>query len=699
MNLLFHVTPKACLGVVGCCILSIRFAGAEPPLDVNTSTAPLSLAPITITAKPQPAPTLTTPASVSVIQGRQLDRKRGASIMSAIQQEPGVNMIDEGPTVVKPVVRGLNSQEVVVVQDGVRSESLQWGNEHAPEVDSLGADRIEVMRGPNSLLYGSDALGGVIAVSHPELPDARLGATPLSGKITTDINSNNRSAGANVELSGAQSDWGYRANLSQLQAGNYRTPQQGSVPNTGDQEVSGSGAVGLRKDWGMIGLDYGHFTKRVELQNPGSPGYPILPLDDLEYQELRHDHGVLRSTVNTDPAKLDFVLGYDWINREEFDAPNAPSNDPTLHWTQANYTGDVKARLAPMGIFQGTIGVSGFRRLEQSLGTEHLTPGYNANGVGEYLVEDIPVGKLTFTLGVRGDQDQYNINGDDLIGVGNAVDGVAHPVAAQTLHYSAASGAVGGVYHITEPLAFAVNVGRGYRNPLPFELFSYGEHEGEGVFQIGNPNLSPETSLNTDASIRWASPKLKAELGIFRNYIHNYIYGTYTGGVTTDGLPIVQETQANATIKGFDGAMTYAATDHVTLRTVYNLVRGYNESGDPSLPSDYLPRVPADNVLFGGDLHAPSLGALANPYFGADVRLTAAHGRTGPQEIPTPGYALLDLHTGFEFVVMNNRLTLDAGVNNLLNKGYIDFNSIVKEANIQNPGRNVYVKLSVPFGR
>ncbi len=692
---------------------------AEPSdSSVVVSSSPVELAPITITASPSPKSTWNTPASVTVTEGRQLDKQRGQSVMSAIQNQPGVNMIDEGPTIVKPIIRGLNSQDIVIVEDGIRSESLQWGNEHAPEIDPLGSSRIEVMRGPNSLLYGSDALGGVIAISHPDLPNAHVGDGPLRGRIVSDVDSVNNSVGENLEVSGAEGDWGYRGNISQTQAGNYRTPQQGSVPNTGNEEASGNGTVGIRKDWGTLSVDYGHFSKRVELQNVDPPGWPSVPLDDLEYQTLKHDHAAIHSTVNIDPAKLDFILGYDWLNREEFDQPQSPDNPPTLHWTQANYTADVKAHLAPMGPLQGTLGVSGVRRVEQSLGTEHLTPPSNQNGYAGYLVEDATAGKFDFTFGVRGDQNQYNVNGDPLVGAGILdVNGNPHPgVAAQTLNYSAISGAVGGVYHITDPLAFAVNVGRGYRNPTPFELFAFGVHEGSNEFLVGNPNLSPETSINTDASVRWSSERIKAEFGVFRNYIHNFMYATFTGQVldrTTNqivadaascppgddcGLPVVSQTQANSTISGVDGAVSVAATDWLTLRTVYNLVRGYNDSNDATLPSDYLPHVPADNLLTGGEIHTKSLGAVKNPYFGADLRLTSAHERVGPEEVPTSGYGLVDLHTGGEFIVMNNRITLDAGVNNLLDKGYIDFNSIVKQANIQNPGRNVYMKVSVPFG-
>ena len=678
-------------------IRKVSVTDAVAPVAVTMHQTPIEIAPITITAAPQPSSTLTTPASVSVIEGRALDKARGQSVMSSIQDEPGVNMSGEGPTVIKPVLRGLNAQEVVIVEDGVRSEALQWGNEHAPEIDAMGADRIEVMRGPNSLLYGSDALAGVISISHPELPNAKMGDGALSGKLAADFDSVNNSVGQGAVLRGAQGDWGWRTTLSQRQAGNYRNPSAGAVPNTGEQEINGDGSIGVRKDWGSLAIDYGRFTKRVELQNVDAPGFPDVPLNDMEYQVLIHDKGSVKANVLTNLARLELTVGYDRANRSEYDQPQAPDNPATLHWIQTNYSVDVKAHHEPIGPLQGTVGFSGLHRIEQSIGVSHLTPGYNQTSAGEYIYEELPLGNLNLSAGIRADQIHYNIGQDDQIGA----DTTPTPVAKQSLNYNAFSGALGGVYHITEPLAFAVNAGRGYRNPVVFELFAFGEHEGEHVFSIGNPNLQPETSLNTDASLRWASQRVKAEVGVFRNYIHNYIYGTYvnTPDPSGQGLPVVQTAQTNATIQGVDFAGTVGATDWLTLKGNGNLVRGYNDNyADATLPNHNIPHVPADNLKIGAEVHQKRLGDLYNPYFGLDAKGTRAQRRTGPEDIGTPGYVLVGLRTGTELSVMNNRLSMDAGVDNLLNKGYIDYNSLVKFANIQNPGRNIYMRVSVPFG-
>ncbi len=686
----------------------------DAAVDVAVTGSPTALVPITISAAPTPQSTLTTPASVSVVEGRELEKKSGQSVMAAIQNEPGVAAIEEGPTVVKPIIRGLSSQDLVIAEDGVRAEFIQWGNEHAPEIASMGADRIEVLRGASSLMYGSDALGGVISVNHAELPSAKLGDGALSGKINMETNSVNRSLAQGAMLQGARGDWGWRTNVSQQQAGNYSAGNQGFIPNTGEHETNGNGAIGVRKDWGSLTAEYGHFYKYVELQNGNV--FPALQTD-TEYQTLYHDHAKLKGDILTGLARLELIGGYDRSNRVEYNGtasangvPNGNINDVGAHWIETSYTADVKAHLNPMGPFQGTLGFSGVRRVEQQLTPDtHLTPGYNENGTGEYLYEEVPLGKFTFNFGVRGDQDHYSVGGDPLVGAGQAVP--AAPVAAQNLNYSAVSGAAGAVYHVTEPLAFAFNVGRGYRNPVPFELFADGVHEGAGVFQIGNPNLKPENSLDTDASIRWASERLKGEIGVFRNYIHNYIYGTFSGAAGLGGcptgqapddtgtcIPVVNETQANATIQGVDYTISAAATDWLTLTSGGGLVRGYNDSGDPTLPNIWIPHVPADNIRAGAEIHRKRLGSLSNPYFGLEEKITNAQRRASPNELQTPGYALLSARVGTEFVVMSNRVSVDAGVNNLLDKSYIDYNSITKNANLQNPGRNVYFKVAVPFG-
>ncbi|MFI5348621.1 MAG: TonB-dependent receptor [Elusimicrobiota bacterium] len=674
--------------------VAVTDSGAS--LAVKLRQTPIEIAPITITAKPQASSTLTTPTSVDVVEGRQLDRKRGQNVMDTIKNEPGVDVLTTGATLSRPVVEGLSEQNVVMIEDGVRHEVQPWGIEHAPEIDSLSTSRIEVLRGPASLLYGSDALGGVISVFKPDLPSTALGDGPLSGRILSTYDSMNKSVGTGFVAQGAQGDWGYRADMSQRESGNEYTPQ-GVINNTGAHELSGDGTIGVKKGWGALSFDYGHFTKYVELQEAADGS-------DSEFQKLDHDKASVKATVLTAPFRYDIAAGFDRANRREYsgiarDGSN-PFGDasPVVNWIQNNYFLDFKAHHAPLGPLEGTIGLTGWVRDQTSSGPQPLIPSFGENTIGEFIFEELPVGPVSFSAGLRADQTTFNIQqtATDILGT--------NVVPKQTLNYSAVTGALGGIWHITEPLSFAVNVGRGYRNPIPFELFAYGVHEGTGRFEVGNPGLKAETSINTDASIRYASSRAHGELMAYHNTIDNFIYSApasaavaaaVPAGDNPDGDPIFQQTQGRAVIEGASLSGDVAATDILLLNGGLDVTRGRNTAINQPLPI-----IPADRIRFGAELHDKSLGPILSPYLGANVKYVYQQTRTA-QDFPSDpvySYALMGLSVGGAFNAVGNRLTVDAGVDNLMNVGYQDVLNVYRAFGIEMPGRNYFMKVSIPFG-
>ncbi|MFI5362737.1 MAG: TonB-dependent receptor [Elusimicrobiota bacterium] len=669
----------------------VKVNEAAAPIAAVLREAALEVAPITITAKPQAASTLTTPTSVDVVEGRKLERQRGQNVMDTIKNEPGVDILTTGATLSRPVVEGLSEQNVVMVEDGVRHEVQPWGIEHAPEIDSLSTSRIEVLRGPASLLYGSDALGGVISVFKPDLPSAALGDGPLSGRILSTFDSMNKSVGTGFLAQGAQGDWGYRADMSQRESGNEYTPQ-GIIANTGAHELNGDATVGVKKDWGALSFDYGHFTKYVELQE-ASDG------SDTEFQKLDHDKASVKATIQTAPFRYDISAGFDRANRREYSASDTlDAAVPVVNWIQNNYFLDFKAHHAPLGPLQGTFGLTGWLRDQTSAGPQPLIPSFAENSLGEFIFEELPVGPVSFSAGLRADQTAFSIYqmSTDLSGT--------HVVPAQSLNYSAVTGALGGIWHITEPVSFAVNVGRGYRNPIPFELFAYGVHEGTGRFEIGNPGLKAETSLNSDASIRYVSDRVHGEVMAYHNTIDDFIYSAPASAAAAaavpladnpDGDPIFQQTQGRAVIEGGSLSGDVAATKILLVNGGLDVTRGRNTAiGQP------LPIIPADRIRFGAELHDKSLGPVLSPYLGANVKYVYQQTRTA-QDFPSTtvnSYALMGLSLGGAFNALGNKLTVDAGVDNLLNTGYQDVLNVYRAFGIEMPGRNYFMKVSIPFG-
>jgi iron complex outermembrane receptor protein len=669
--------------------VAVPEAGAT--VSATLKQTPIEIAPITITAKPEAASTLTTPTSVDVVEGRQLDRKRGQNVMDTIKNEPGVDVLTTGATLSRPVVEGLSEQNVVMIEDGVRHEVQPWGIEHAPEIDSLSTSRIEVLRGPASLMYGSDALGGVISVFKPELPSTALGDGALSGRILSTYDSMNKSVGTGFVAQGAQGDWGYRTDMSQRVSGNEYTPQ-GVVVNTGAQELSGDGTIGVKKGWGAVSVDYGHFTKRVELQEAADGS-------DTEFQKLDHDKASVKATILTGLFRYEINTGFDRANRREYSGSDTVSAaNPVVNWIQNNYFLDFKAHHAPLGPLEGTIGLTGWVRDQTSAGPQPLIPSFGENTIGEYVYEELAAGPVTFSAGLRADQTTFNIQqmSTDLLGT--------NVVPKQSLNYGAVTGAVGGIWHIAEPVSLAVNAGRGYRNPIPFELFAYGVHEGTGRFEVGNPNLKAETSLNTDAALRYVSDRGHAELMVYHNVINDFIYSAPASAAVTaavpagdnpDNDPVFQQTQGRAVIEGGSLSGDAAATENLLVNAGLDLTRGRNTSLNQPLPI-----IPADRMRFGAELHDKSLGPVVSPYLGANVKYVLQATRTAQDfpSNPVNSYALMGLTLGGAFNAGGSRLTVDAGVDNLLNHGYQDVLNVYRAFGIEMPGRNYFVKVGIPFG-
>ncbi len=689
------------------------FVPSPVAIKVTLSESALDAQPITISAEPTPSPVLTTPANVTVLQGHQLEQKGRENVMDAIKNEPGVNLITVGPSVSKPSIDGLNSEDIVIVQDGVRSESLAWGEEHAPEIDTLSADRIEVLRGAATLMYGSDALGGVISVDKAPLPSAALGAGPLSGKIVTDVESVNQSAAEGVVLQGASGDWGWRSDLSEHQAGNVYTPH-GTIANTGSKEVNGSGEIGVTKDWGDLTMNYSHFTKHLQLDESATQ-------TDNEYQDLAHDNGSIHADIKTKGLfNYEVTAGYDRVDRQEYNGYcqetncNPSSNPPTdfmpsleANWIETSYTVNLKAHQKQIGPFQGTFGFTSDNKNELAAGIDPLIPSTNWNEFGEYGYEEAHFGSVKLTAGIRGDENQLNANAYQSANMtSNATLAAANglsSIQAQTRNYDAFTGALGGVWHIFKPLAFAVNTGRGYRNPDEFELFAFGEHEGTGQFAVGNPNLQPEISWDSDASLRWVSSKFRSTLDYFYNNINNYIYAQPTGQTATDvytgnTLPVFQTTQGNSILKGLTLRFDEDALKWLELKEGYDSIRARNISTGESIPF-----VPADRFLLGFKLHKKKWGDFYHPYFGANARIVLAQNQPGPPgnqiDTPTGGYTVFGLSFGWRILVLENPLSFDFGADNLTNKAYADSMSVYdKQFGFVEPGRNLYMKVSVPFG-
>jgi iron complex outermembrane receptor protein len=653
---------------------TVNLSAGDVTLNVALRVSPIETSGLTVTAKPQPTDALTSPQSVSVVEGRQLDRQRGESLMRAIENSPGVSLYTTGAGIVKPVIRGFTSQRVLVVMDGIRQEGQQWGDEHGPEIDGLDVDRIEVVRGPNSVLYGSDALGGVVNIVKADVPTASGDSAEFGGNLLFDGFSNNRQRAGALSLRGAGRAVGFRANLSGQKATNVTTPTR-RLYNSGTEELNGSGMLGVKGDWGALSVDYAHVGQKLQIHEDPAEEPGATP-----YQKVGHDRAHLHADLHFPELRLEADGSWQRNNRKEFEEKDAPG--PVLNLVLDTASLDVKGHHQPVGAMFGTVGISVMGQRNRTLAEEQLIPEFDLLNFAGFLYEEVQLKEVSLSAGVRYDA--------------RSVDVKANPdlnVAAQTRDYSAVTGTAGLVYRAGAPLAFAFNVGRGWRAPTAFELFADGVHEGTVRYEVGDADMRPEVSLNVDLAVRYASHRAQGELSVFQNKINRYIYLSPTGQQDPDsGFEIFLNRQADATLVGAEFSLQAQAADWLVLNAGADFVRGTNDLTDRPLPL-----IPAHRLKLGARLTKASVGGLKNPYLSVDAKVVAAQGRVDVFETPTGGYRLLDVGLGAEIPVGQRRASIDLAVENLFNRAYVDHLSRYKGYAL-NPGRNFTVKVSLPFG-
>ncbi len=646
-------------------------------LDIVLQAQSFEMNSITVTATPQPTDALYSPQSVTIMRDRELQQKRGETVGETIASTPGVTMFTTGSNIAKPVIRGLSSQRVLVVSDGVRQEGQQWGDEHGTEIDPFEIESIEVVRGPSSVLYGSDALGGVVNIITKEPPSSHEGAPLLAGRLVGNGFSGNEQGAGAASLFGAYKDVGYRANLSMREAGDTRTPS-GTLFNSGETQTNAAGAFGIHTEKFAMDVDYLHFDQNLQIHED-----PAEEPDATPNQDVNHDRVHTHVNLPARPMRFEFNGGWQRNQRKEFEEKDAA--EPVLYLDLTTFTADLKAHHQPFGDFSGTVGLSLMNQQNETKAEEKLIPEFDNLDLSAYLFEQYAKGKITLSGGLRVDNRTLDIKHTE-----GAEDFL---VEAQSLDYSSVTGTIGMVYRATDDIALTCNVGRAWRAPTAFELFINGVHEGTNRFEIGRDNLTPEQSLNVDASVRVSSGKMQGELSGFVNQINDYIYLNPTGDIdSTENLAIYEYEQADAVLFGGEASLHVAASDWLIVSAGVDIVRGDNDATNSPLPL-----MPADRVKGSIRFQTNELSSsILNPYAEFEIKGIAKQNRIAEYETESAGYGVVDWSAGFEIPAGSERIAVDFGVNNLLDKSYRDHLSRYKDY-ADNPGVSAYLKLAVPF--
>ena len=665
-------------------VQTVAVQNSDVALDVRLRRSFIELPTIQVTASANATDPLTSPQPTAVVSGADLDYAQAPSLGETLNQVAGVHSLSTGPGIGKPVIRGLTSNRVLILDNGQRMETSQWGDEHGPNVETANADRIEVIRGPASVLYGSDALGGVVNIIQRTLPDALDRAPFVRGTVSAAYGTNNHQPDGAFLVEGASGGFGFRANMSGRTAEDFKTPDY-TLWNSRNRAVGGTGALGYRGPWGSVAGTYTQRNEHIQLTDEDPAATPN--------QRITTNRGRLNAEFPIGSSRLEITSGYERSRRREFE--DDVTTDVALGLTSRTYTGDLHFHHAPLGSLVGILGLSGQRTSFEKFGEETLIPESRATDVGLFAFEQLEAGRLHLSVGARYDHRKLDVDEDTVISV-----------SAQTRTWNSLSGNLGFLYKLSEPTALVLNVGRGFRAPSSFDLFSNGVHEGTLFFEKGDSTLKTEKSLNTDLAFRVQTANLAVELGGFVNLIQDFIFTVPTGQIdTASGLEIVQVSQGDARLVGVELAGQYHPTSYLHLQGTLDYVRGINTSTDNPLPN-----MPPFRATYFARLEGGEHGFFLNPYLQIGGETNARQTRLDPSEtaffaqafngagFQSKGYTLANVGAGFAIPTGSTQVRFDFQVKNLFNKAYSDFLNRVK-TNARDPGmgRSLVAKVSTDF--
>lgn len=677
-------------------------------LELQLAAAAILLDGVMVKAQRTPEDILHTERATAVMSPQEVQRDRGQTLGETIEQLPGVAVIQYGPSIAKPVVRGLHSQRLRVMNGDVPQEGQQWGEEHAPEIDAFAANEIEVIRGSGFVLYGSDAIGGVVRVLPRPLPTAgRFG-----GAATMNLFSNNRQGAGSLLLEGADltlpliGRLGWRAQASSRRAGDASTPDY-YLENTGFEELNFNLALGVTRPWGSSQVTYSRFANDLGMYL----GAHVSTVSDLERamrdplkgadfsyevarpnQRVSHDLVSWRTNVLlSDATMIDLSYGFQFNDRAEYDGIGFASGStrPAFGLELYTHTLDLRLRHAPIGHLAGTLGLSGMRQGNLSPGRSFLIPQYRIYSGGVYGLEQLALGRWTMSAGLR-----YDDRWQHAVQFGDPV--IISPEERRS--WNGLSGSLGASFEFVPGWSIAGTLGRAWRAPNVSERFSAGVHHGTAQYQLGDTSITVERSLNIDATLRHVGRALLLELSAYDNRIDGYIYLRPFGDVATvrGAYPGYRFAQTDARVRGVEASIRLAPTPWWSVYLSGTLVRGSDRATD-----DALFDMPADRLVANLRLTGGSGAVLAAPYVEIGTTLVRKQDQLPPNtvyELPTAGYVLFNVEIGAASLdVLGRSLELSLAARNILNTAYRDYLSRYRLF-VDEPGRDIVLRVTTPFG-
>lgn len=644
----------------------------------------------------------------NTLEGKALDRTRGLNLGESLKQIPGMFTFQTGPSISKPVLHGMHSNRLLIMNAGLRQEGQQWGAEHAPEIDPFISNKLEVVKGAAGLRYGSDAIAGVIIVE----PKPLKNISDIGGELNLGGFSNNRMGVASATLEGNVQkipELKWRIQGSYKVAGNSSTPDY-ILSNTAYKEDNFSATLGYIKPNYGLEVYFSRFHTQLGILPNSQPGN----VKDLQtaisrsrpsniegftytvrrgYQNVAHDLLKVKAFYNfKNFGKISLTLGQQWNKRQEYDRHqpliDSIKNNPQYDFNLITQSAELVLDHYQSNGFSGQFGLVGQSQIHIQNGTRTLIPNFISNSVGVFAIEKWKKNRLELETGIRYDLKQYSY----LFKI-NSIYKDSNYV------FQNFSGNLGLNYQLSKNLIWKNNIGLTFRPPTPNEMFVNGQVHGSVFVEVGNSRFKAEQGYKFISTIEFKSSKLSFEGTIHYSYIANYIYLRptlfYRNTAKGEFLEFVY-TQTNASFYGIDLNLIYSPTSQFDVIAKGSAVNAINETF-----GNYLVYIPP----YRGEISAvysPNFAYFLKKnaiYLQVSGVFTARQFRVENNSdflSPPAGYGLLNTEIGGNFKVGKQPFFVSIQANNLLNTSYRDYMNRYRYF-ADEPGRNIILRLKIPL--
>lgn len=610
---------------------------------------------------------------------KELKTLGAITLSDGITKIAGVESISTGVGIGKPVIRGLSANRVLVYTQGVRMENQQFGDEHGLGINGSGLESVEVIKGPASLLYGSDAMGGVLYFN----PEKFAVPNDTEGDLNLNYFTNTRGLSADAGLKSSGEKLKFLIRGSHASHIDYKTGNDERLTNSRFKEYDLKTGVGYQSTKFKTEIRYNLNTSELGIpEEIGAQTNNRSP--ELPFQEINTHILSSKTKVFFDNSSLEGTIGYVFNNRKEFedDKDNAALE---MHLATFNY--NLQYEMPKWGKLETIIGLQGMRQTNKNFGEEQLIPDAKTNDIGVLATSHIHFkDESGMQLGIR--FDHRNINGD--INISPPQSSFYEKLDR---NFNSINAAIGYKFNSSKKSIIRMNLATGFRAPNLAELTSNGVHEGTNRYEIGNPNLEHEQNLQTDISIEYKYKHIEFYVNGFYNAVKDFIFIEPNGEVIGEDDVFVYQ-QENAELYG--GEIGFHLHPHpldwLHFESSFETVIGKQNNGK------YLPLIPANSFANTIRIEPKSTqNRLNNQYAYITLKSVFDQDNIGDFEDSTKGYNLVNLGIGGDVLVFNTSLSVRISAQNIFDKTYISHLSRLKTDGIANIGRNISLAVNIPL--